>query len=52
MTSRTWPDTWLPTWTVVTALSAPVADTVATMAPRSTGAVRNRVIGVRLVEKT
>ena len=39
-----------PTWTVVTAFRAPVAETVATIVPRSTVAVRNRVAGVRLVE--
>ena len=33
------PDTWLPTWTVVTACSVPVAPTVSTMSPRLSGAV-------------
>ena len=33
------PDTWLPTWTVVTACSVPVAPTVSTMSPRVTAAV-------------
>ena len=28
------PDTWLPTWTVVTAWSVPVAETTLTMSPR------------------
>jgi len=34
------PDTWLPTCTVVTALTVPVALTVALISPRSAGAVR------------
>ena len=34
------PDTWLPTWTVVTAEIVPVAVTVMVTSPRSTGAVR------------
>jgi hypothetical protein len=38
--SLIWPDTWLPTWTVVTALRLPVADMVAVRGPRSTLAVR------------
>jgi len=29
------PETWLPTWTVIRGLSAPVADTLATISPRS-----------------
>ena len=33
------PDTWLPTCTVVTACSVPVAPTVSTMSPRLSGAV-------------
>ena len=33
------PDTWLPTCTVVTAWSVPVAPTVSTMSPRVIGAV-------------
>ena len=33
------PDTWLPTCTVVTACSVPVAPTVSTMSPRVTGDV-------------
>ena len=33
------PDTWLPTCTVVTAWSVPVAPTVSMMSPRVTGAV-------------
>jgi len=33
------PDTWLPTCTVVTACSVPVAPTVSTMSPRVMGAV-------------
>ena len=28
------PDTWLPTWTVVTASSVPVAPTVSAITPR------------------
>ncbi len=35
------PDTWLPTWTVVTADSEPVAVTVMVTSPRSTATVRN-----------
>ena len=35
------PDTWVPTWTVITAFSVPVAEIVDRMSPRSTGAVRN-----------
>ena len=35
------PETWLPTWTVVTADSVPVAVTVATTSPCSTLPVRN-----------
>ena len=34
------PDTWVPTWTVVTADSVPVADTTESTDPRST--VTNR----------
>ena len=49
-TSRIWPETWLPTWTVVTAARAPVAETLATIVPRSTIAVRNRVAGRWFVE--
>ena len=33
------PDTWLPTWTVVTACSVPVAPTVSMMSPRVIGEV-------------
>ena len=33
------PETWLPTWTVVTAESVPVAVTVMVMPPRSTFSV-------------
>jgi hypothetical protein len=51
-TSLTWPDTWLPTWTVVTAFRAPVADTVATTVPRSRVAVRNLATGVRFADTT
>ena len=35
-----WPEIWLPTWTVITALRAPVADTVEVRGPRSTRASR------------
>src|SRR5689334_2641608 len=35
------PDTWLPTWTVTSAESVPVAVTRATIRPRSTEAVSN-----------
>ncbi len=35
------PDTWLPTWTVVTASSVPVASTVEITSPRDTSAVVN-----------
>jgi hypothetical protein len=38
--SLIWPDTWLPTWTVVTALRLPVAETAAVRGPRSTRARR------------
>ena len=38
--SRIWPDTWVPTDTWVTGLTAPLADTVADNAPRSILAVR------------
>jgi len=38
--ARMIPDTWLPTWTVVTADREPVAVTVIVMSPRSTGDVR------------
>ena len=34
------PDTWEPTWTVMTALRFPVAETVAVSGPRSTRATR------------
>ena len=40
ISSLIWPETWLPTWTVVTALRLPVADTAAVRGPRSTRAVR------------
>jgi hypothetical protein len=33
--SETCPETWVPTCTVVTALRVPVAETVASMSPRS-----------------
>ena len=33
------PDAWLPTWTVVTAWSVPVAETLLRMFPRPTRAV-------------
>ena len=33
------PETCVPTWTVVTACSVPVASTTSTMSPRVTGAV-------------
>ena len=36
MSCLIWPETWLPTWTVVTALRVPVADTAAVRGPRST----------------
>jgi hypothetical protein len=38
---RLWsvPETWDPTWTVVTAWRVPVAPTTSTMSPRSTVAV-------------
>jgi hypothetical protein len=38
--SLIWPETWLPTWTVVTALRLPVDDTAAVSGPRSTRVVR------------
>ena len=34
------PETWLPTWTVVTAEIVPVAVTVSLIAPRDTVSVR------------
>ena len=40
ISSLIWPETWLPTWTVVTALRLPVAETAAVRGPRSTRAVR------------
>ena len=39
------PDTWLPTCTVVTAWSVPVAPTVSTMSPRVIGAVLTWISG-------
>jgi hypothetical protein len=39
--SLIWPDTWLPTCTVMTALRLPVGETAAVRGPRSTRAVRN-----------
>ena len=39
------PDTWLPTCTVVTACSVPVAPTVSTMSPRVIGAVLTWISG-------
>jgi hypothetical protein len=39
--SLIWPETWLPTCTVLTALRLPVAEIAAVIGPRSTGAVRN-----------
>ena len=33
------PETWLPTWTVTSAESVPVAVTFATIGPRSTATV-------------
>ena len=39
--SLIFPDTWEPTRTVMTALSAPVAEMAATMVPLVTGTVRN-----------
>ena len=33
------PDTWLPTWTVVTACSVPVAEMTLTMLPRVAASV-------------
>ena len=38
--SLTWPETWLPTCTRITALRLPVDDTAAVRGPRSTRAVR------------
>ena len=38
--SLIWPETWLPTWTVMTALRLPVAETAAVRGPRSTRARR------------
>src|SRR5437773_3198556 len=35
-----WPEIWLPTWTVITALRLPVAETAAARRPRSTRANR------------
>ena len=40
--SRIWPESWLPTETVTSGLTVPVAETAAVMAPRSTAAVRGR----------
>ena len=40
------PETWLPTWTVVTACSVPVAPTVSTMSPRLIGAVVTWISGL------
>ena len=42
------PETWEPTWTVTTALSVPVAETVAVSGPRSTLAARKRGVLPRL----
>jgi len=39
------PETWLPTWTVVTACSVPVAPTVSMMSPRPTGEVTTWISG-------
>ena len=39
------PDTWLPTCTVVTACSVPVAPTVSMMSPRVIGAVCDLDLG-------
>ena len=36
LSDSTAPDTWLPTWTVVTASSVPVAETALTIEPRVT----------------
>ena len=38
--SLIWPDTWLPTCTVITAFRLPVAETAAVSGPRSTRARR------------
>ena len=43
--SRSRPETWLPTWTVTSADSVPVAVTLATMRPRSTFTVSKRMSG-------
>jgi hypothetical protein len=40
--SLTCPDTWEPTWTVITALRLPVVEMDAVTTPRVTGAVRKR----------
>src|SRR5262245_58380061 len=40
ISSLIWPDTWLPTWTVVTAFRLPVAETAEVRGPRSMRAVR------------
>jgi hypothetical protein len=45
------PDTWLPTWTEVTGLIVPVAETIETRLPRSTDAVRYRTGGLRSPRK-
>ena len=39
LSSRMLPDTWLPTWTLTTALQLPVADTTDSMSPRVSGVV-------------
>ena len=44
MSSLIVPETWVPTWTVITAFSVPVAEIVDWMSPRSTGAVRNEAL--------
>ena len=43
------PDTCVPTWTVVTACSVPVAPTLSTMSPRVIGAVVTAGAGVVLL---
>ena len=46
--SSTWPETWEPTWTVVTAASVPLATTTAWIGPRSSFATRYFVSPVAL----
>src|SRR5205807_1173470 len=43
--SLIWPETWLPTWTVMTALRVPLADTAAVSALRAVQALQGPVEG-------